>query len=208
MALTKTSFLNLATLFEGGLIALAYLIGSLVSIDPLTNLLLSLSGAALGLLGALPLYGVFSLSYNGSHMRDIRTFLVKGLGPILAVCHGGELLYLALLAGVAEEILFRGCLQPWFEHNWGWWAGLLLSNVIFAVLHWVSPLYGLLAGLSGVYLGLSLDAGNEKNLLTPILIHTTYDFLAFVVIAQTYQHETSMHGRSSGSINPNDDSVA
>jgi hypothetical protein len=59
-----------------------------------------------------------------------------------------------------------------------------------------------------VYLGLSLDAGNEKNLLTPILIHTTYDFLAFVVIAQTYQHETSMHGRSSGSINPNDDSVA
>jgi membrane protease YdiL (CAAX protease family) len=208
MAITKTRFLSLATLSEGGLIALAYLIGSQVSIDPLTNLLISLSGAALGLLGALPLYGVFSISYSGSHMREIRTFLVKGLGPVLAVCHGGELLYLALLAGVAEEILFRGCLQPWFEHNWGWWAGLLLSNIVFALVHWVSPLYGLLAGLSGVYLGLSLDAGNERILLTPILIHATYDFLAFVFIAQTYQHETSTHGQLSGNIYPDDDSVA
>jgi membrane protease YdiL (CAAX protease family) len=83
-----------------------------------------------------------------------------------------------------------------------------LSNIVFALVHWVSPLYGLLAGLSGVYLGLSLDAGNERILLTPILIHATYDFLAFVFIAQTYQHETSTHGQLSGNIYPDDDSVA
>jgi membrane protease YdiL (CAAX protease family) len=32
------------------------------------------------------------------------------------------------------------------------------------------------------YLGLSLDYGGERNLLTPIAIHALYDFVAFLAI--------------------------
>jgi membrane protease YdiL (CAAX protease family) len=100
------------------------------------------------------------------------------------------LLYLGLLAGVSEEILFRGFLQPWFEREWGWAGGIVFSNLIFALVHWVTPLYALLAGLTGAYLGVSLDITGERNLLVPILIHAVYDFMAFLAVAQTFRKQT------------------
>jgi membrane protease YdiL (CAAX protease family) len=36
-------------------------------------------------------------------------------------------------------------------------------------------------------LGLSLDYGGERNLLTPIIIHGFYDFLAFVALMRAYR---------------------
>ena len=43
-----------------------------------------------------------------------------------------------------------------------------------------------MAGLAGLYLGLALDIGGERNLVPPILIHALYDFLAFMVVARSY----------------------
>ncbi|BBL73601.1 CPBP family intramembrane glutamic endopeptidase [Methylomagnum ishizawai] len=185
---TKTQFLWLATGFEGGLIVLAYGLGWLAAIDPLSAWSLDPGGLLLGMLGTLPLYLLFALSYRFpiAGMREIKEFLVGKLGPILCRCHWTELLYLGFLAGVSEEILFRGFLQPWFEQDWGWIGGLVFSNMVFALVHWVTPLYGLLAGLTGAYLGWTLDFGGERNLAVPILIHAIYDFLAFLAVAQTY----------------------
>jgi len=185
---TKTQFLWLATGFEGGLIVLAYGLGWLAAIDPLSAWSLDPGGLLLGLLGTLPLYLLFALSYRFpiAGMREIKEFLVSKLGPLLCRCHWTELLYLGFLAGVSEEILFRGFLQPWFEQDWGWIGGLVFSNMVFALVHWVTPLYGLLAGLTGAYLGWTLDFGGERNLVIPILIHAIYDFLAFLAVAQTY----------------------
>jgi membrane protease YdiL (CAAX protease family) len=44
---------------------------------------------------------------------------------------------LAAVAGISEEILFRGVLQPWLENSWGIVAGLIISSVktsLFVVL--------------------------------------------------------------------------
>ena len=166
---------------------IAFVIGALVDIDPLASLKLDLSAVVWGVLGTLPMYFAFTLTYDLPALREIKALLRDRLGPLLAACPWPALLYLGVLAGVTEEILFRGCLQPWLEKDWGWLGGLVFSNLIFALVHWITPLYALLAGLSGLYLGLALDAGDERNLLTPLLIHTLYDFLAFSVVAHTYR---------------------
>jgi hypothetical protein len=91
------------------------------------------------------------------------------------------------VAGISEEILFRGVIQPWLEVSWGLTAGLLLSNVLFGLVHSVTPLYSVLAGLVGIYLGVMMDIQGDRNLLTPIIIHALYDFLAFLALMRAYR---------------------
>lgn len=190
----RPSFLKLATCFEGSLVAAAYFIGWLAGADPLADLRLSLDALVWGLAGTVPLYLLFLVSYQvpAGRMHAIKRFLVDRLGPLLSACQWTELLYLGLLAGFTEEILFRGLLQPLAESYWGWAAGLIASNLLFALAHFVTPLYALLAGLTGVYLGFALDFGGERNLLTPVFIHSLYDFLAFLAVARTYRAERGL----------------
>ena len=93
---------------------------------------------------------------------------------------------LAVSAGLGEEILFRGLLQPWLETLTSVPIALVISNTLFGLLHAITPMYALIAGCVGTYLGLSMDLGAERNLLIPIIIHSLYDFLAFLVLMRTY----------------------
>ncbi len=187
----RSSFLKIATYFETGLVAVAYFIGWLGDVDPLADLHPEVSALLWALAGTIPLYLLFLLSYYMpvGKLHAIKRFLIDRLGPFLNACDGMDLLYLSLLAGITEEILFRGLLQPLLESHWGWAAGIIFSNVLFAMAHFITPLYALLAGLTGLYLGFSLDFGGERNLLTPIVIHALYDFLAFLAVARTYRGE-------------------
>ena len=186
---TRTQFLRLATVFEGSLVLVAYAIGWMAGIDPLAHLRFDAETWLYGVGGTLPLYGGFALAYAfpSPGMAHIKRFLIDNLGPLLASCRWYHLLYLGVLAGASEELLFRGVLQPWLERDWGGIGGLVFSNMIFALAHWVTPLYGLLAGLTGAYLGLALDVGSERDLGVPFLIHSLYDFLAFIAVAETYR---------------------
>jgi len=187
----RRTFLKVATYFEASLVVVAYLIGWFFDVDPLADFRLGWEPLLWGVAGTLPLYGLFRLSYRFpvGGLEAIKRLLLERLGSFLASCTSWELLYLGLLAGFTEEILFRGVLQPLLESRWGWAAGLALSNLLFALAHFVTPLYAVLAGLTGVWLGLSLDFGGGRNLLTPVLIHAFYDFLAFLVVARTYRDE-------------------
>ncbi len=192
--INRFTFLRVATIFEGGLVVVAYLIGWFADVDPLADFHLRAEAVAWGLAGTIPLYGFFVVCYRipYGNLQAIKRLLIDRMGPMLDVCHWSGLLYLGLLAGFTEEILFRGLLQPLLESHWGWLVGLILSNVLFAMAHFITPLYALLAGLTGIYLGWTLDVGGERNLLTPVVIHATYDFLAFQAVVQTYRAERGM----------------
>lgn len=189
MSKPRGGFLKFAAVFEGGLLLLAFGFGGLAGVDPIAALRFDLEGLAYGLVGTLPLCLVFQWSYSTrvAGLREIKQVLVDRLGPFLAACGVADLLFLGFLAGITEEILFRGFFQTWFEAHWGWLGGLVCSNLVFALVHWVSPLYALLAGLIGIYLGLALDVGGERNLLVPILIHSLYDVVAFLAVAASYR---------------------
>lgn len=185
------SFFRMACYFEAALTLLAIAIGWLLNINPFANLTFNEQSLASSLILTLPLLLLFFAMQQISYppLQHIRTLLLETLGARLYRCHWTDLLILAAIAGFSEEALFRGTLQPWLENTIGITSGLLLSNVVFALVHAVTPLYTALAMLMGLYLGMSLDYGGERNLLTPIVIHGLYDFIAFIVILRDYRNQ-------------------
>ena len=191
----RGQFLNLAALVEGGLAALAFALGWLLGVEPLEHLQPTWAGLGWGLLGAAPLVGLFfvSLRFQGGPLGRIQRYLVDHLGSLLDSCRWYDLVLLATAAGLCEELLFRGVLQPWLE-QWGPAAGLLGSNLIFGAAHAVTSLYAVLAGGAGLYFGVLLDAGGERNLLVPVVAHAAYDYVAFVAVARMYRRGAEQDG--------------
>lgn len=74
---------------------------------------------------------------------------------------------IALSAGIGEELLFRGAIQP------AW--GLLPASLLFAFAHAVSPLYIAIAFIAGLGLGGLYSATGA--LLAPMIAHALYDAL-------------------------------
>ena len=191
MPLNKLSFLRMATLFEGALGMLALVLGAWLQVDPLSDFHLDMAAFLIGLAGVIPLYLLFISGQHLPWLKPLQEILIQRLGGLLAQCRWYELLYLASLAGMTEELLFRGFVQPWLEIHWGYVGGLIFSNLIFALVHWITPLYALMAAIAGFYLGLSLDMGESRNLLTPIMIHSLYDFVAFIAVARLWMEHSS-----------------
>jgi membrane protease YdiL (CAAX protease family) len=182
-------FFKTACLFEASLIVVALLLGWIANINPFATLYFSETAIAIGVLGTLPLWLLFlSLEHlSQKSVMDIRDLLLKTLAPSLHQRHWTDLLLLATIAGVSEELLFRGVIQPWITASWGIVAGLWVSNIIFGLVHAVTPLYALLVTLVGLYLSLSMEVGGTNNLLIPIIIHSLYDFLAFIALMRMYR---------------------
>jgi membrane protease YdiL (CAAX protease family) len=175
----RYDFLSLAVLFEGSLIAIAAALGWWFRIDPLAQLAWDSQGPIWGLAATVPMIGLFLAAnrYSVGPLQTIKQFLHEALGPSLVACRWYDLLLVAIVAGVGEELLFRGVLQPLLGNVW--------SNVLFGLLHCITPLYALLAGLIGGYLGWLLD--QSENIVAPILAHGLYDFLAFLVVAREFR---------------------
>ena len=186
---TLLGFFKSACLFEASLILLALILGWLVDINPIASLSFSFIPLFYGVIGTIPLMVMFFVMdrIQRNSVTDIRNLLLNTLGPGLRDCHWTDLLILALIAGVSEELLFRGVIQPWMDDLWGATIALIASNVIFGLVHAVTPLYAVLAMVVGVYLSLSVNFGGETNLLIPILIHSLYDFFAFVLLMRNFR---------------------
>lgn len=61
-----------------------------------------------------------------------------------------EIIFISLCAGVGEEILFRGALQPWACSHFGQFAGILIVSIGFVAVHgylnpkdWRLSIYGI-----------------------------------------------------------------
>lgn len=80
----------------------------------------------------------------------------------------GLLLWLLVNLGVAvlaEELLFRGVLQPALVQRFGAWPGLLLTAALFGAVHLpFSPLFALLASLAGLGYGLAFHYSGRLSL--------------------------------------------
>jgi len=182
-------FFKMACYFEASLVLVAIVLGAIAEINPFEYLDFSESALFYGIFGALPLMVIFVALYQMqlTGIQNIQKLLAESLASKLYNHHWTDLLVLGMIAGIGEELLFRGVIQPWLESSWGMMAGLLVSNIIFGLVHAITPLYFALAMLCGLYLGLSLDYDGQRNVLTPILIHGCYDFFAFVLIMRQYR---------------------
>lgn len=83
---------------------------------------------------------------------------------------------LSLLAGIGEELLFRGVIQTVLTDWINAPIAIIVTALVFGLAHAITRAYFVMACLMGVYMGLVfLWSG---NLLLPILIHALYDWLA------------------------------
>jgi membrane protease YdiL (CAAX protease family) len=186
---TPDDFFKKACSFEAALILVAVVLGRIANIDPFAYLHFSESAIFYGVVGTMPLFLMFLTleQMQTESTIKIKKVLFETLGPALYRYHWTDLLILAAIAGLSEELLFRGVIQPWIESSWGMAAGLIAGNIIFGLAHAVTPLYAVLAALVGIYLSLSMDYGGDRNLLLPIVIHSFYDFLAFIALMRAYR---------------------
>lgn len=89
-----------------------------------------------------------------------------------------DLLWLGLLPGLSEEMLFRGVMLPALGLNW---VGILFSSVCFGILHFSGSQhwsYVIWAIVVGIILGFS--AVETGNLLVPIVAHVTTNLISSV----------------------------
>jgi membrane protease YdiL (CAAX protease family) len=172
----------LAVLFEGGLAPLAVFLGWLFDQPALGGFAWRVQDAALGVLAALPMLGLFLIGYLWpvGPFRQIRRFFDEEARPILAGCSWPDLALISLAAGVGEEMLFRGVFQGVLGRWLGRGLGCAAASLLFGMLHPITPGYIALATVLGAYLG-ALWAYNG-NLLTVMVTHALYDFVALVIL--------------------------
>jgi membrane protease YdiL (CAAX protease family) len=83
----------------------------------------------------------------------------------------------SLSAGICEELLYRGYLMQWLDGFMPIWAAMLLSSMVFGLMHAYQGPAGILrtAGLGLVMAGLFVATG---SLLWPIALHVIIDVYA------------------------------
>ncbi len=184
-----------ACLFEASLAATALALGWAFDQSPSASIQLTAPAFLLGVLAVLPLLGLL-LACRRSEWRPVqalRKVLDDIVVPLFRDCNWFELAAISLLAGMGEELLFRGLLQTtmaewtgvFLPHSLAWasagdWIALVMVGIIFGALHALNAAYVVLAALMGIYLGWLFFA--TGNLLVPIVAHGLYDFLALAYL--------------------------
>ncbi len=195
--LTLSQFLIGAGLFEGGLFLVALLLGWLFGVPATGELTWSLKDFGLGLLATLPMMLLFAACWlsKSQGLRQIREFLRDSVGPFLDQCRLIDIIFLAMLAGICEEVLFRGFLFQWIR-PWNLTLAIIITNLLFGITHSITPMYAFLAGLIGLYLTALMTVDSTPNLLIPLTAHAVYDFVAFEFVLWDYRK----HRRDSAAI--------
>ncbi len=102
----------------------------------------------------------------------VRRVWERVLVPFAQQLRVTDVIVIALLSGVSEELFFRGVLLAEL--------GLVASSLLFGALHALSAVYALWAALTGAAFGwLALE---HQSLAAPIIAHVTYNLGALLVL--------------------------
>ncbi len=182
----KNQFLKLTTFFYAALALLAFLLNRLrigayfpLQPAPTRRIAVFALGATVLLIAVIWVLVRLDLAFMRRILEKLRRFK-----PLLIELNRTEKLYISILAGFSEELLFRGFLQPLW--------GIAAASIVFGTLHAATFGYFMLATAMGFYLGWLFQY--TGNLLVPMAVHTLYDFFALNLLARIYLHES---GRSS-----------
>lgn len=180
--MTPPRVLILALLTQSGLVVLAWWLSRILAIppqwgDPLRDTSIGLAAAFALAIGNYVLLTRAPANWLVSGVRHVyRQTIVPlfgGIHPIGAIAIGAA-------AGLGEEWLFRGVLQP---H-----VGLIASSVLFGVAHvggWRMLPFGVWATAMGLIMGgLAIFTG---GLIAPVVAHAVYDMLALAYIRRGAQ---------------------
>ncbi|WP_375206014.1 CPBP family intramembrane glutamic endopeptidase [Hyphococcus sp.] len=120
------------------------------------------------------------------HFASFRKSQIKFFAEIGFAFTPGRIAAMAVAAGVSEELLFRGVLQTWGAQHGPEILAIIITNIVFGMMHMRTALYAVIAGLVGFYLGVLYML--TDNLLAPIAAHTLYDAIALEYTRRAVSH--------------------
>lgn len=146
----------------------------------------------IGFLACFPLFALNfllfgPLSHNIPMLKSCFEFKERVVKPLADQLNAVDSFFVAFMAGIGEELFFRGVLQNEF--------GLVISSILFSVLHFgpsvtkyvfIALVYALIGGYFGLLYSWS------QTLWVPILTHSIYDYFALLYM-RYYYRSPSVH---------------
>lgn len=163
--------------FEGSLAVLALLLALLFGLQPWRTIDSSVDALVLSILATAPLIvAVLALMrVPWRWVKELQRILDDQLLPLFRGAGPTAVLSVALMAGIGEELLFRGVIQAGLTGLVGPMTALAIASLLFGLAHALTVAYFVLTCLMGVYLGWLYQA--TGNLLVPIMVHFLYDWI-------------------------------
>src|SRR5262245_17768709 len=129
----RNAIILLAVVVEGGLILVSWALGWLFDQLPLSRLSWDGWDALLGAAGSAPMLLAFAVMVRWpvGPLGRIKEFTDKVIRPLMAPCTVVDLFMISVLAGLGEEMLFRGVLQEAFSRWLPTWAAVAVAGVLF-----------------------------------------------------------------------------
>lgn len=170
--------LTVAVVFEAALVPLALALAVLLGVSPWSDLRPTAATLPLAVAATAALAAGLALLAAAlpARFRAIEALLRPLLAMLFRGRGAGAVLLVSALAGLGEELLFRGVLQSWLVELGGVWPGVAIAAAIFGLAHYLSHVYFVLATAMGLYLGLLYQLTGD--LLAAVLVHGLYDALA------------------------------
>ncbi|MEF9437204.1 MAG: CPBP family intramembrane metalloprotease [Candidatus Mariimomonas ferrooxydans] len=191
MEFLRIKILAIALLIESIALISAFLLARYfdISLFPLTaNFFRDI---LIGTLAAFPPFAlfVFSLSEKAEKfpvIGSLKKIMITDIRAIFSNAHFFDLFLISLLAGFAEEILFRGIIQYKF--------GIIIASILFGLVHFLTPAYALIAVIMGFYIGIFFHV--FESLLIPIHLHFIYDLGALIYLKYFVTSEPGCDART------------
>jgi len=179
---TESQILKVAFIFEGAMALLFFLFSyfdpKLLRLDAPSGSQILIAVAAALCLFILNLAFVY-ISYKYRVLTSVK-FIEGIIEPLSRALSIKGALIVSILAGVGEELFFRGVLLPY--------TGVIISSILFSLAHFLVEtkkylfLASVYAGI-GILFGILLELTN--TLWVPIIFHILYDFLAILFFRST-----------------------
>lgn len=171
---------GLICVLEGGLVLVAWGLGWLFGVDPFAYMVADARAVLQGVLATLPMLLMlwWGLSRPRGAVGQVTRQGAELAQKVFPDTSSGGLALVSLLAGLGEEALFRGFLQPLLGGIAGEPFAIVVAGAAFGVVHAMSRAYALIATVIGIYLGVVYAL--TDNLMVPIVAHALYDFVALL----------------------------
>ncbi len=171
-----------AMLVESGLGFAGILVAGWANVSLQPRLQVTAPALVRGLVACLPML-ILLVALSNSRWSPLVQLRRQVETLVREIFRGSSWLEIAMIcfaAGLGEELLFRGALQPWVARLTHPTVAIIVVGLLFGLAHSLSVTYFVAATLIGCYFGWLMEAYDD--LVAPIVAHAVYDFVALAFI--------------------------
>jgi len=183
---SRHHFFLVACSLEGGLGVLAIGLNYLLGAPLLGDMSISGNNALKGVIATIPplAFFIWSLTTSWTPLHEVQQILEKVVRHHFQPWSLLQLLLISSLAGIGEELLFRGAIQGNLIGPIGVIPAVAVASLLFGLCHSMTRAYLVVTFIMGIYLG-TLHIVTQ-DLITPVVTHALYDFLALVYFLRVH----------------------